>query len=80
MIFQKEKDRIQDYKLTFGSPHGKRVLYDLINACNVLNTSFVANDPYASIYKEGRRAVVCGIMTKLSIKAEDLERLLKGEG
>lgn len=68
-----------DYRQTFGSPHGKRVLYDILNAGHVLNTTHVAGDPYTSAIKEGERRMACRILKSLNVKPEELEKILKGE-
>lgn len=72
-----------DYKTTFGTEHGKRVLKDLMNCFHVVNGTTLARphpngpsmiDPYLSIYNEGQRSVVVGIMKMLSEDTIDFMR------
>lgn len=46
----------QDYKTTFGSPHGERVLADLARVCGATVTTFRTN-PFEMARNEGMRGV-----------------------
>jgi len=70
---KEQRQRIIQYKRTFGSPEGKAVLFDLMNKFHVLNAH--KGDPYA----EGQRSVVLWIMSQSNINLEAFDKLLKGE-
>ena len=56
-----EKDIKQltiDYKQTFKSESGEKVLEDLKKRCSFETTSFVQGDSHDSAFREGQRAVV----------------------
>tara|TARA_R110000868_G_scaffold380551_1_gene646568 strand:+ start:708 stop:989 length:282 start_codon:yes stop_codon:yes gene_type:complete len=61
-----------DYKLTFSSDHGLRVLRHLMRRHGMMNSTF-DSDPHTSAYLEGQRAVVIEIMKKLRIDVKKLE-------
>ena len=65
------KQQIVDYRATFTSDHGGRVLNDLIFRHNVLESTFSA-DPLAMAHKEGQRDVVLGILHFLQLKPDDI--------
>jgi hypothetical protein len=75
----KARELVIDYKRTFDTPHGKRVLFDLMNVGHILGSTFAKGDPHLSAYKEGQRAIVRRILTKLHIKEKDLNQMFKGE-
>ena len=56
-----EKDIKQleiDYKTTFGSESGQRVLEDLKKRCSFNSTTHIKGDSHESAYLEGSRSVV----------------------
>ena len=56
---------VQDYKMTFGTPEGKRVLADLEkNVCRVNDTTFVI-EPYENAMRQGQRFVYLLIKRKI---------------
>lgn len=66
-----------DYRRTFETDHGRRVLWDLMKNSGMLGTSFVPNDPYTTCYNEGGRAVVLDILKKLNTNVSRLEELIE---
>lgn len=54
---QKMLQIIQDYQDVFDNPKGKNVLQHLYKACFLGETSFVAENPYATAFNEGKRKV-----------------------
>lgn len=57
--------RIQDYKRTFSTQHGERVLLDLMEHCNMLRPTFnQKNEVNLSIYNEGMRGAALYILSK----------------
>ena len=66
-----EKDLKQlelDYKMTFGSESGKRVLEDLKKRCSYNTTTHIKGDSHDSAYLEGARSVVLFINNMLNKK------------
>ena len=49
---------IKDYKITFGSDEGKRVLDDLKKRCHFHNTTHVKGDSHERAFYEGQRSIV----------------------
>ena len=62
------KQLVIDYKTTFGSESGQRVLEDLKKRCSFETTSFVQGDSHDSAFREGQRAVVLFINNMLNKK------------
>jgi hypothetical protein len=48
----------QDYKITFGSDEGKRVLDDLKKRCHFYSTTHVQGDSHESAFFEGQRSII----------------------
>ena len=66
-----EKDIKQlgiDYKTTFGSESGQRVLDDLKNRCSFNTTTHIKGDSHESAYLEGSRSVVLFINNMINKK------------
>ena len=64
------KQLVIDYKTTFGSESGQRVLEDLKKRCSFETTTFVKGDSHESAFLEGSRAVVMFIKNMLNKKGE----------
>lgn len=64
------------YLDVFGSEKGRRVLKDLIRRARVLTPTYVEQDVNTTIWFDGQRALVLGIIKTLGI-AEDDERFLQ---
>ena len=72
------KDKVTDYRLTFGNEAGKTVLADLRNFCFATKTTFnggkTANqtlDPLYLARMEGRREVFLQVMGILKVDFDD---------
>lgn len=66
----KERQRLEDYHRTFlGSPHGWRVLQDLLGVTAVLGSAFNGNS--RDIYALGRRSVGMHILETLGINTPE---------
>ncbi len=66
-----EKDIKQlniDYKTTFGSESGQRVLEDLKKRCSFNTTTHIKGDSHESAYLEGSRSVVLFINNMINKK------------
>lgn len=69
----------EDYKKTFETEEGKRVLKDLEKVCLFKSTTF-DKDPYVMAFQEGLRAVFLHINTVKDMDIEELERVMKASG
>lgn len=61
---------IADYKQTFESDHGRRVLKDLMRKYCILTSTFVPGDSYSFAFNEGTRCVVLSILSRLKINID----------
>jgi|TARA_R100001443_G_scaffold76228_1_gene83687 cytidylate kinase len=52
------KQLVTDYKITFGTEQGERVLRDLENRCHMFRTTNVKGDAHESAFMEGQRAAI----------------------
>ena len=57
-----------DYKQTFASESGEKVLEDLKKRCSFNTTTFVQGDSHDTAFREGQRAVVLFINNMLNKK------------
>tara|TARA_R100000278_G_scaffold118725_1_gene99549 strand:+ start:805 stop:1017 length:213 start_codon:yes stop_codon:yes gene_type:complete len=62
------KQLIIDYKTTFGSESGQRVLEDLKKRCSFETTTFVKGDSHESAFLEGQRSMVLFLNNMLNKK------------
>ena len=62
------KELITNYKLTFESEAGAKVLEDLQKRCHLFSTTNVKNDSHESAFMEGQRAVILFIINILNRK------------
>lgn len=65
----------EDYKKTFSSEEGKKVLKDLEKVC-LYNTTSFDKDSHVMAFQEGLRAVYLHIKTIMEMDIEELERLV----
>jgi hypothetical protein len=66
------RQEIVDFKETFGSVQGKRVLERLVKLSNYKYVRIDQPiDPYRLAYDEGQRSVVCYIVNKVESKLEE---------
>ena len=59
---------VKDYKITFGSDEGKRILDDLKKRSHFYNTTHVKGDSHESAYYEGQRSLVVFIESLINHK------------
>lgn len=72
------KQRLADaraYEQVFASPEGQRVLYDLLRAGGVLQTSLVPGDPQGTAFNDGRRSMALHIIDQLRWSEAELAKL-----
>lgn len=77
MMPWKHKQLVIDYQQTFGTPHGKRVLYHLMGFCRMLSPSYAKGDPHATSFHEGQRNVALSILDKLGTDPARLQAIQK---
>ena len=71
---QKLKAKREDYKKTFETEEGKRVLKDLEQVC-LFKTSTFDKDALTMAFQEGLRGVYLHINTIINMDIEALERI-----
>lgn len=65
---EKVKQLIQDYKVTFQSEQGQRVMQDLQNRCHLFTTTNVKGDAHESAFNEGQRSALLFILNMVNKK------------
>jgi len=71
---------IRDYKDTFETSCGEKVLLDLMKVGKMTGQSFVPGDPHQTSFNEGSRWIVGHILTQLKKDEHDLIKMIeKGE-
>ena len=65
---KKLKQLQSDYKITFGSDEGKRVLEDISIRCHEFNTTHIKGDSHESAFFEGQRSIMVFIKSILKSK------------
>lgn len=70
-----DKQRIMDYRLTFGSEAGKRVLCDMIQREWFFSTT-LHPEPHVMQFREGARFAVLEILEILGKKPEDMRDMI----
>lgn len=68
--------KVVDYKRTFNTQHGARVLYDLMDQHYMMKPMDVGN-PQVHAFQEGQRAVVLRLLTLLKIDPMQLQERIK---
>lgn len=68
---------ILDYKDTFATEKGKKVLWDLMKQSGMLTRSFVEGDSHGTAYNEGARSLCLYILDKINIDIIKLEEQIK---
>ncbi len=71
--------RRSDYRTTFGSDDGERVLLDLLDQCNFFASSYKrdeGNTANETIFQEGRRNVVLYILQQINPEGDAIDRIM----
>lgn len=78
-ISQEKKilSQYESYKAVFGSVDGKKVLYDMFRAHNVMSTTYCGNDPIGMAMREGERQVVIRILQIIKTDMGKLEKMME---
>jgi len=66
-------DLVADYQQTFGTPHGRRVVGDLIKRFGVFQRRTVPNDGISSAYNDGVAAPVLHILNTVGVDLADMK-------
>lgn len=72
----KQKQRVQDYMITFNSEHGKKVLHDMMTRFGMLRSSFIKGDSHEMAFMEGQRNVLLFIMHQMKIDMDALNKMI----
>jgi hypothetical protein len=72
-----EIERHDLYKMVFDSPNGQLILKDLADRHRIFQTTFVTNDPYATAFNEGRRAVILDLIRFINHDLEFIKEVMK---
>lgn len=75
MSWNRQRALRKDYRDTFNTPHGRRVLADLADHCCMMRPSFTPGDPHMTDFSEGARSVALRIFEKLDKDEEYLREL-----
>ncbi len=75
-INRKRLAKVVDYQKTFSSEHGKRVLFDLLDAHGVMSTNFHEN-PQVLAAREGERSVILRILQILKTDQQKMAKLIE---
>jgi len=63
---EEEKALVQDFKETFASPHGLRVLKHMAKIWRATESTFVDQNPTGTAYREGLRGAYIYIVKQIS--------------
>jgi hypothetical protein len=66
---------LEDYRNTFGTEAGQRVLADLLRRHQVMDSTYVAGDPMGTAYSEGKRRVALEIIEMINADPDAHRRL-----
>lgn len=76
LVNKRRLAKVSDYQKTFSTPHGKKVLLDLINAHSMMQPTFHENS-HVMACREGERMVIIRILGILKTSAEKIKKLLE---
>jgi hypothetical protein len=77
--YKDELERVQDYRLVFGSELGKKVLWDIARSAHFFQSTAVPGDAHASALREGERSTflrILGIVERDPERIKELKREL----
>ena len=70
---------VQNFKDTFSTIHGKKVLWELMRETGFNSTNF-SQDPYVTSFNEGSRNTVLYILKRLNVDVKTIEaKIEQGE-
>jgi hypothetical protein len=69
--------RVIDYKRTFASEQGRRVLSDLIAEHYVMNSTYVKGDPQDLAFREGQRQVVLRMLAIMKVDPTEIQQKIE---
>ena len=65
------------YQTVFSGPVGQMVLADIMTRAGMVGTSFVAGDPHATAFNEGKRRLALEIIERLNVSPDSVLRMLR---
>lgn len=75
-VLRRQKEVVENYKATFSSPTGKKVLLDLIRTHHLMSSTF-NKDPLEMARMEGERNAVLRILTLLKVNPAQFEQRIR---
>lgn len=73
MFRNKLKDMALTYKRVFDTPDGKKVLRDLMNCSNFMNST-IGRDSHETYFNEGSRSIIIRILKTTNMSIEQIEQ------
>jgi hypothetical protein len=67
-VEKKIKQLKEDYKITFGSEEGQRVMEDISKRCHESSTTFIKDNSHETAFLEGQRSISLFIKAILKSK------------
>ena len=74
--YRRAYTRVKDFKETFESESGKKMLFELMKFCGFLGKPF-SKDPCQTAYDAGQRDVIGWILTNMKVKEREILRILE---
>lgn len=74
---ERKLSQLKDYKRTFSSEQGQRVLMDLISAHHVMGSTYVKGDAIDMAFREGQRQVILRIMTIMKYEPDQVAKTIR---
>jgi hypothetical protein len=76
---QDERQRLIDFRLTFGSEHGRRVINYLAQEFHLYDPAYKvgAGHPYDAVFRDGQRSVVAHILKSLTPPVEAVNNVIE---
>lgn len=75
---QSKRSLLIDYRSTFKSEEGERVLRDMMANHHIFSGTF-DKDPMVMAYREGERSVVMSLLDKLRVDPEKFAKMYDGQ-
>ncbi len=69
--------KVSDVQVLFGTELGKRVLWQLMKFCRMVDNTHVKGDSHESAFLEGRRSVILWILQKQKTDLEKLDKIIE---
>ena len=76
---KEEHQRLIDFRLTFGSEHGRRVINHLAQDFHLYDPAYKpgTGQPFDAIFRDGQRSVVAHILMSLTPPGEAVNKIIE---